>query len=204
MAEMDLNFVAAHYAKMSDEEFERIATSEAQGLRPEVLKIIADEIKKRNINPDILKGVIAQRKEYTIHEIAEYAELLRSLPCPVCANTAIKLNGTIAYTVKSIVFFTTYGSVPTIACPDCLDKKNNEAILSTALLGWWGIPWGLINTPVYIYKNIRAKKQNKINDPNNTLLSYTLSHIGRIETYKNNKEKLQEIICSGGWHEYTG
>lgn len=57
-----------------------------------------------------------------------------------------------------------------------------------------GIPWGLLKTPLYIYRNIKAKTQNKVDHANDTLLSYTLGHIGEIETYKDNKEKLNEII----------
>ena len=75
-----------------------------------------------------------------------------------------------------------------------MDKKNKESIISTALLGWWGIPWGILKTPFYIYNNIKSKKQNRIAEPNETLLSFTLENIGQIETYKEDTEKLKQII----------
>jgi hypothetical protein len=191
---MDIKDIERHYEKMSDREIIRIATTDAYGLRPEVFGIIENEIKKRNLNPDILKGAMAQNKEYSRDEVESYSELLRELPCPLCGNTHDKLNGTISYTVKSFIFFTTYEKKPIIACPDCLDKKNNDAVLSTALLGWWGFPWGILRTPVYIYRNLKAKKENRLDVSNNTLLSYTLANIGELETYKENKDKLKEII----------
>ena len=191
---MDLKDIERNYERMSDNEIIRIATTDAYGLRPEVFEIIENEIKKRNLNPDLLKGALAQNKEYSVEEINNYSKLLRNLPCPICGNTTDKLNGTISYTVKSFIIFTTYGTEPTVACPDCLDKKNNDAMLSTALLGWWGIPWGLFKTPVYIYRNSKAKRENRIDNSNDTLLSFTLSNIGEIEAYKNDKEKLKEII----------
>jgi hypothetical protein len=191
---MDIKDIEKNYERMSDNEIIRIATTDARGLRPEVFGIIENEIKKRNLNPDILKGALAQNKEYSIDEVENYSKLLRDLPCPICGNIHEKLNGTISHTVKSFIIFTTYGTEPTIACPDCLDKKNNAAMISTALLGWWGIPWGFFKTPIYIYRNYKAKQENRIDNSNNTLLSFTLGNIGEIETYKDDKEKLKEII----------
>ena len=191
---MDLKGIEKHYEKISDDEIIRIATTDACGLRPEVFEVIENEIKKRNLDPTILEGVFAQNKEYSIEEVEAYSRLLRDLPCPICGSINKKLNGTILHTVKSFIFFTKYGIEPIIACPDCLDKKNNDAILSTTLLGWWGFPSGFFNTPVYIYRNLKAKKENRIDNSNSTLLSFTVENIGGIETYKDNEEKLKEII----------
>ncbi len=191
---MDIKRIEENYQRMSDDQIIKIATTDARGLRPEVYGIIENEIKKRNLNPNILQGAIAQNKEHSLAEVEQYSKLLRDLPCPICGNTHEKLNGTISHTVKSFIIFTTYGTEPTIACPDCLDKKNDDAILSTALLGWWGVPWGFFKTPIYIYRNYKAKKDNRLDTSNNTLLSYTLGNIGEIETYKDDKEKLKDII----------
>lgn len=193
---MDIKDIEKNYERMSDSEIIRIATTDTYGLRPEVFGIIENEINKRNLNPEILKGAIAQNKEYSIEEIETYSKLLRDLPCPVCDKNDEKLNGTISHTVKSFIFFTSSETEPTIACPNCLDKKNNNAMLSTVLLGWWGIPWGLFKTPVYIYRNFKAKQQNRLENSNEALLSYTLGNIGEIETYKDDKERLLDILKS--------
>ncbi len=191
---MDIKDIEKRYAGMSDDEIIKIATSDAHGLRPEVFGIIENEIHKRQLNPDILKGAIAQNKDYSIEELITYSNLLRNLPCPICNKIENKLNGTVSHTVKSFIFITTYKTEPTIACPYCLDKKNEAAITSTALLGWWAIPWGFIKTPIYIYRNFKAKKENRISGSNNTLLSFTLGNIGKIETYKNDIEELKALI----------
>jgi hypothetical protein len=191
---MEIEDIKKYYEKLPDSEIIRISTSDAQGLRPEVFEIIENEIKKRNLNPDILNGAIAQNKEYSESEVESYSNLLRDLPCPICGNAREKLNGTISFTVKSFLVFTSYSAIPTIACPSCLDNKNSDAIFSTLLFGWWGIPWGILKTPVYIYRNYKAKKENRIHHSNNTLLLFTLQNIGKIETYKESKSKLAEII----------
>ena len=43
---MDIKDIERHYERMSDSELIRIATTDAQGLRPEVFGIIENEIKK--------------------------------------------------------------------------------------------------------------------------------------------------------------
>ena len=190
----DLKDIEEIYSKKSDSELIHIATQKAQGLRPGVLEIIENEIKKRNLNPNILEGAKAQNREYSLAEITELSQKLRSLPCPMCGNKTSKLNGTVMHTVKSFILFSSFRKEPIIACPDCLDKKNQESITSTALLGWWGFPWGILKTPIYIYNNIKEKRQNRISEANDTLLGFTMQNIGQIETYKEDSEKLKQII----------
>jgi len=190
----DLKDIAAIYSKKTDSELIYIATEKAQGLRPGVLEIIDNEIKKRNLNPNILEGAKAQNRVYSLEEIKELSQKLRILPCPLCGNKTAKLNGTVMHTAKSFILFSTFRKEPIIGCPDCLDKKNQDSITSTALLGWWGFPWGILKTPFYIYNNIKEKKYNRISEPNNTFLRFTLLNIGQIETYKEDAEKLKQII----------
>lgn len=64
--ELDIDNIAEYYKRMSNEELIRVSTQDARGLRPEVFEIIEKEIKKRNLNPDLLKGALAQNKEYSI------------------------------------------------------------------------------------------------------------------------------------------
>jgi hypothetical protein len=190
----DLKDIAEYYSKKSDSELIEIATEKATGLRPGVMEIIENEIIKRNLNLNILEGVKAQNKEYSLEEIKELSQILRSLPCPLCGSKTAKLNGTIMHTAKSFIVFSFFRKEPIIGCPNCLDQKNKEAITSSALLGWWGIPAGILKTPFYIYNNLQEKKQNRISEPNQTLLSFTLENIGQIETYKDDTEKLKKII----------
>ena len=190
----DLKDIAEYYSKKSDSELIEIATEKATGLRLGVMEIIENEIIKRNLNLNILEGVKAQKKEYSLEEITELSQILRSLPCPLCGSKTAKLNGTIMHTAKSFIVFSFFRKEPIIGCPNCLDQKNKEAITSSALLGWWGIPAGILKTPFYIYNNLQEKKQNRISEPNQTLLNFTLENIGQIETYKDDTEKLKKII----------
>ena len=42
----------------------------------------------------------------------------------------------------------------TVCCRSCGNKQRIWDILYCLVLGWWGLPWGLIFTPVQIYRNI--------------------------------------------------
>ena len=191
---MDIEDIRRHYEKMSDSQFILILTTNAHGIRPEVFEIIEKEIEKRNLNPNLLEGVLAQNKQYSLEEIESYSRLIRELACPICGAENSKLNGTFLHTVKSFILFTSSLEEVIIACPDCLDKKNNNAMISTVFLGWWSIPWGFLKTPLYIYRNYKEKKENRLKESNNALTAFVLEHIGEIEAYKDDKEQLQYII----------
>lgn len=194
MAEFDIKNIVESYARMSDRELEISATRNSAGLRPEVIEIIKNELIKRKMNFDILYGVMVQNSKLSMQDILKYAYILRTIPCPYCRNPNKKINATVTHTVQSFLIVTTSKKAIKIGCPDCLEKQNNDAILSSAILGWWGFPWGIIKTPIYIWRNFQEKKQNYLDTPNNTFLSFILSRIGEIETYKNDKLKLNEII----------
>lgn len=142
-------------------------------------------------------------RQYSYSDVVNYANLLRGLPCPICGSTAQPLNGSTAHTVTSLIFFTWSRKKPRIACPTCLTRKNNLAILHTVLLGWWGFPWGLIKTPQYLYLNIKARKQIKSEQPSDILLALTAQHITEIDPNQDNQERLKQIIKpKKSWWQY--
>jgi hypothetical protein len=191
---LDIQFVRETYAKMTDQELIRVLTEDASGLTPEAQAVVKEEIKKRKLDPNISKGVDAQQKTYTIAEIDAYCELLRDLPCPMTGSTDEKLNATLTGETISYIFMTTYKKKIVVGSPGALDKANNTALAKSFFLGWWGIPWGIVRTIQAIVLNLKNKSTNHSDEPNKFLRSFVLSKIGQIETYKNNPDKLQEII----------
>ena len=191
---IDIQFVKENYQCKTDTELIRAATTDAVGLTPEALEIVKEEILRRKLDPSVIKGLEAQNITYTIEEVDKYCNIIRQLDCPTCKTSHTVLNATMTSEVMSFIFFTQYSKNLIVGCPDCLDKANESAITKTALLGWWGIPWGFIRTIQAIGQNIKNKKTNHSDTPNNFLRSYTLSKIGELETYKDNKQKLQQII----------
>lgn len=192
---IDIKFVQETYQRMSDDELIRIATQDAYDLTPEAMEVVKTEIQKRGLDQNITKGLEAQNKTYTIEEVDAYCDIVRNLSCPTCGNTTERLNVTMTGEVISVIFFTTYDKRIKIGCPHCLDKAHNSALLRSVLLGWWGIPWGIIRTLQAIVFNLRRKRTNHLQDHNDDLRSFAVNVIGELEAYKDNKEKLQQILA---------
>jgi hypothetical protein len=194
---LNIDFVRDTYQRMSDKDLIRTLTQDAAGLTLEAQEVVKEEIKRRKLGPDIERGIAAQQKTYTIAEIDAYCDIIQHLPCPVTGSTAKKLNATRIAEVMSFIVFTNYDEKTIIGSPEVLDKANERALTKTLLLGWWGFPHGLIKTPQAIAINRESKKTNHFDTPNNHLRRFVLSKIGEIETYKNNREKLMELIKEG-------
>ncbi len=191
---LDISLVRENYRKMSDQELIQIATQKASGLTSEALQVVKEEISKRNINQNIFKEIDAQRKSYTIEDIDAYCKIIQQLPCPVTRSTSENLNATIAVEARSFLVLTQYRKKLVIASPGVLDKANNAALGNSLLMGWWGLPWGIIRTIQAITINLKNKRSNHLDAPNKYLKAFVMSKIGLIETYKDNPERLSEII----------
>lgn len=168
----------------------------------EVLRSSAEKVYRTQINSlagpnEIKSGTLAgftPKEAYTIADIQAFASIIRQLPCPVCKQATQPLNGNLIYTVYSFLILTTYRRDVLIACPVCLNKAHNRAILKTVLLGWWGFPWGLIKAPQYVYLNLKAKKQNKNPQATEVLLTDVLTHVSEINEHQNDPDQLFRII----------
>lgn len=88
--------------------------------------------------------------------ILDNAEAIRNGHCPVCNHQNSINEVRKYYWVWSAVYFTRWGSRNRISCKKCAVKKNFSSIMSSFLLGWWGVPWGIIITPSQIISNLVA------------------------------------------------
>jgi hypothetical protein len=192
--EPSLDQLRKNYEKFDDNKLIRIATEEAAGLRPEAVDLLKQIINERGLSEGITKGIDVQLQEVDDQMLSEYAELLRGLPCPVCKSTQEKLNATMTGSVVSFIILTNYQKELKVACPNCLDKANNKAMIKSALLGWWGFPWGIIRTPQALLFNNKMKKKNRLLEPNDLFNAFVLERIGRLEANRNNPTELKEII----------
>jgi hypothetical protein len=191
---IDIQYVQETYQSMSNEDLIRIATEDAYGLTPEAMEVVKAEIKKRGLGEGIIQAVEAQNKDLTIQEIDAYCDLVSNLSCPVCGSSSERLNATLTSEVMSFIFFTQFKKTIKIGCGHCLDKANENALIKSAVLGWWGFPWGVIRTPGAIASNIKSKRTNHLQEHNDYLRGFVLSRIGELETYRHDKGRLHQIV----------
>lgn len=191
---MNLDDIRKNYRNFDDYKIERIASEDAGKLRPEVLEILKAEIKKRNLNLNLIDVVDSQIKELTELEFNEYSNILKNHTCPICKSKTQKINATIVGRVVSMLILTNYEKSLKVACSDCLDEMHRKANLKSAILGWWGFPWGPIQTIRSFIFNSNMKKNNRTEKPNEIFASFIVSNIGIMEKAKTEPEKLTEFI----------
>jgi len=75
--------------------------------------------------------------------------------CPKCGGAG-PVDVHVTHRVWSAVFLTSWKSTPEISCCSCGRKGQWVGVASSALLGWWGFPWGVVFTPIQIAKNLAA------------------------------------------------
>ncbi len=190
---LDLERIKENYANFEDYKLEHLAKNEAGSLEPEVIPILMAEIKKRGLDSNLEKGIEAQTQELTESEVTELKEKVAGLRCPVCGQNSKPLIGTIIRSVKSFLILTNYKKSPIITCQDCADSKRKNALISTIILGWWGIPWGFIRTPQTII-NYFLDNGNREAISESILTGFVIENIGEIKTNWNKENELVEFL----------
>jgi hypothetical protein len=140
----DLEQIKNHYAKMDDLRLQHIAKFEIGLLETNIQSIVIDEVKRRGLDENLLKGIEAQSKPLSEKEINELVSKIKGLACPVCGKPEQGLVGGIVRKVRSFVIITQYEARPIIACQSCVDAERKNQLLKNCLFGWWGFPWGLL------------------------------------------------------------
>ncbi|HEX6705623.1 MAG TPA: hypothetical protein VF169_12745 [Albitalea sp.] len=73
--------------------------------------------------------------------------------CPQCRGDGpVDLHT--SYRVWSAVFLTQWSSRPAVCCKRCGTKRKIGDMVFSLVLGWWGLPWGLLMTPVQLGRNL--------------------------------------------------
>ncbi|HNQ88761.1 MAG TPA: hypothetical protein PKM73_09120 [Verrucomicrobiota bacterium] len=74
--------------------------------------------------------------------------------CPRCGGPGPN-DAHRAYRVRSLLFFSTWSNTPQVCCRACARRSQLAAIGYCLALGWWGLPWGLLMTPLQVWRNLR-------------------------------------------------
>jgi hypothetical protein len=173
-----LDQLAEHYREMPEEQLLQIALHEASGLTPEALTVLYAEIEARGLGPMVGRAVHAQTVSLSHSDIEVLVEAVRRQVCPECGRSERLLNGGVIADAKSFVLFTTFNKQTAIACPECLAALAKRAALMTAVLGWWGFPWGPIRTLQALANDIRTMRQRSREDATAVLWQFVEENPG--------------------------
>jgi len=187
--ETDIEDIRKNYEKLDNERIIRLASEEADGLRPEALDLLKQIIRERGLPSKVSKALEVQVEIMDEKTLIGYCELLRNLPCPQCNAVREKLNANVIAQVSGGMYF----PETKVACPNCLDKTYVSANTHAAWFGWRSI-FGIINVPRALLFNRRMKKFNHIPEASDPLKEFVLKRAGRIELYRNDQEGLSDIL----------
>lgn len=123
------------------------------------------------------KGALASlAQQLPSEEVDKYVRLTHQGPCPKCQGPG-PVDVHRSYRVWSAIFMTSWSNRPAICCKACGTKTKLLDTLYCAVLGWWGIPWGLLMTPVQVIRNLVSIAT----PPNPTTPSAELERLLRLE-----------------------
>lgn len=193
---MELEDIRKNYRNFNDDKIENLAKSDAKKIRPEVVPILIEEIRRRNLSENLIAGIETQLKVLSPEELDEYSILIQKQPCPKCKSKTSKLNAVILTEVVSMILLTNTSKHFRIACPDCLTNFRKKADNKTLLLGWWGFPWGVIKTIGALRLNSKMTKTIHSGEPNDIFKSFIIENVGQIETYKKEGKNLNRMLIN--------
>ena len=73
--------------------------------------------------------------------------------CPKCGGLG-PIDVHKVHSVWSALVLTRWSTRAKVSCRSCATKTQLGGVLSSAALGWWGFPWGLVLTPIQITRNV--------------------------------------------------
>ncbi len=98
-------------------------------------------------------NLLAVSQQVSPQEMAALIREVHEGKCPRCGRPG-PVDMHKAHRVWSAMVVTSWSSSPELSCKSCATKRQLGGILFSAILGWWGFPWGLVMTPIQIVKNI--------------------------------------------------
>lgn len=175
----DIQTLRNNYSRFSDDKIFKLAKEELFQLNEEAVIVLKEEVIKRQLPLiELIKNNLSYQENINAL-IDGHSDYVRNLPCPICGSEEYLLNAVVVSSVTSYIVFTRHAKDFHIGCPPCLTQKKNSAEGITLAFGWWGFPFGIIETFSGISRNTAA--QNIINSGEmsehlTNLVTYELSN----------------------------
>lgn len=193
MTELNTSNIATYYAQMSDNDFNFFVVNNAAGLRPEIMPVVYEEMKRRGMDMHLFKQIENQNRLWTDDELNDYCDLFRNFACPVCRQDEYLLNAALIQTITGAILLTFRSNYIRVACASCLNKATLQAMLITLVSGWWSQS-GLLRTPGILIDLFKTWRANNKAEPSGAFRKFVLMHIDFIQQYKQQPEQLFSLI----------
>ena len=102
----------------------------------------------------LANGQLLARAQTIPEETARsYVQSLHMGPCPKCKGRG-PVDVFTSHKVWSALVVTSWKSEQQVSCKRCGVKSQMIGLASSLVLGWWGIPWGIVITSIQVVRNI--------------------------------------------------
>lgn len=108
--------------------------------------------------------------------IEQHTRALFDGPCPKCGGPGpvdVRFN----HRITSALYLTWWKTKASICCAKCGMREQWGSLAYCAGLGWWGIPWGILGTPVQIGRNVFEMSKAKRTEPSDALRTHVRRHL---------------------------
>jgi hypothetical protein len=100
-------------------------------------------------------AIVAMSATIPPHVVQEHVWAVHQGACPRCRGKG-PIDVHMLFRVWSALILTSWSNNQQVSCRACAVKTQIVAIAGCLVLGWWGIPWGLLMTPVQVTRNVIA------------------------------------------------
>lgn len=98
-------------------------------------------------------GLLAISRQIPEAAVQEQVWKVHQGPCPKCKGSG-PVDVHVTHKVWSAVALTSWSSTPQMSCRSCGLKSQMAGTVFSLVLGWWGLPWGVLLTPIQIGRNL--------------------------------------------------
>ncbi len=192
---LSIEEIREHYKKFPNHKIEQIAENKDAKVSEEVLIVLIEEIKKRNLNPELLSNIKTEFKTIRKNKIAGVRTIIESLSCPECGSNnklqAVEINET-----TSMLLLSKHNKRLYIACEKCIKKEKKSVLFKNIILGIWSLQGLIYYTPLNLYIFFCGLKTE---DKKGTELlnNYIFENIEKLAEICDDKAELLHIIQKG-------
>lgn len=139
------------YKQFEDWKIKELALN-PKALRKEIIPILNEEIKNRNLGIDLITWV---QNETNIFEGLEKKNLIQKITrskCSLCSENS-NLSGYRFTTIFSALIILTNKTESLIICNSCAKSKRLDSMLKTLVFGWWSRK-GILLTPFALVSDL--------------------------------------------------
>jgi hypothetical protein len=179
------------YKNFDDSKIKELALN-PKGLRKEIVPILNEEIKNRNLDIELIKWVNYETNTFEGIEKRNLIEKIRKSKCSLCSINS-NLSGYKFNTIISALIIVTDKTENQIICNDCAKSNRLKSMSTTFFLGWWS-KRGIISTPFTLISDL-IKIFRKESESKEIFDEFIANNTGVLRVILEKENSLNEILA---------